>query len=232
MKKFIFFGAWILQGIFMASFSVPDDEFFKKAEAYYFQKKYEIALKMLEAVLEKTPDNAKALSYTGDIYLIKKDYDKAIQRYNQSVELSADPAMDYFRLGQVYTARKEIPQAKENYQKAYSLNPSKTASLFQLGYLSLVYERDKNACIRYWRDYVLRTPNDPQKEKIQKVIDLLKNPDFVIPPLGSDISLEEALIMGGKTSREEEVDLKDKTTGHEKGKISNESKGLLDDENL
>lgn len=209
-----------------------ESELFKRAEKYYFQKKYEISLKLFEKILEETPDHARALSYSGDIYLIKKEYDKALSQYRQSVELVDNPAEEYFRIAQVYSAKKEYEKAKENYRKAYSLDPSITASLFQLGYLALIYDRDKVNTIKYWEDFVLRTPDDSQNEKIRKVIALLKDPNFKIPPKGSDISLEEALILGGRTSKEDEVNMEEKTTGHEKAVISNDSKGLLDDEDL
>lgn len=209
-----------------------ENELFKRAESYYFQKKYEISLKLFQKILEEKPDHGKALSYSGDIYLIKKEYDKALTQYRQSVELSDDPAKEYFRMAQVYSAQKDIEKAKEYYQKSYSLNPSITANLFQLGYLSLIHDRNKNKTIEYWQNFVLRTPDDPQNEKIKKVIALLRDPSFKIPAKGSDISIEEALILGGKTSKEDEVEIEEKNTGHEKAVISNDSKGLLDDEDL
>ena len=211
--------------------SLSISENFKKGEKYFYQKKFAIAAKFLEKVLESQPDHAKSISLLGDIYLIQKKYGKAERYYRQAIEVSSNPAKDYFRLGQIYTKRFEADKAIAAYEKSYSLDQSLSQALFHLGYVGLTLQRDKEKTIQYWEKFLTQTPLDYQYEKIKKVLTLLKDANFKIPPLDSEVSLAEALALG-KEMKADGIKTKDSTAGNEKEQSNNESKGLLEDPDL
>jgi len=210
----------------------PRDEEFKRGRRYFYNRKFNIARKYFLKVLEKKPDHGLALSLLGDISLQKEEWAQAMAYYKQALEVSVNPAIEHYRLGQVQTGLRESAGAIKNYENALRLDPALKISLFQLGYVYLVLERDKKNTIRYWQEFVDGSPDDYQADKIRQILVLLRQEDFKLPPRNSDVSLKEALLLGGKTVNAASGKTVDKEAGHEKSKTRNKSKGLLDDPEL
>jgi hypothetical protein len=97
----------------------------------------------------------------------------------------------------------------------------------------LIFKRDKEKTIEHWKHFLKETPKDVQYNQIKKAIALLEQDDFVLPDISSDVSLEEALMLGGKTLEAEIPETRDQTADHEGQKTQNSTEGLLDsvDEN-
>jgi tetratricopeptide (TPR) repeat protein len=208
------------------------DEEFKKASKYFFQKKYDMAELLLQEELNKNPENGMAYSYLGDIFLQKKQYDAALSLYQKAIELKTDNSEDYFRIGQIYYYKQLGDLAIQNYQKAVEANPKLTFSHYQIGLTYLMLKRDKQSVIKSWETYLRLAPEDPQFEKIRRVIELLRDPNFELPPVGSDISIEEALHLGGAVLQKSEVKTEDKTADHEKMKTVNKTEDIYRDDTL
>ncbi len=201
---------------------------FQAAEKYFYQKQYGAAKKELLAVIQSNPNHPKAYSYLGDIALTLGDYQEALRYYEAAKKVSATPDKEYFRIGQVYIEMEQADQAIDSFGKAYTLNPSLKPALYQKGYVYLVFKRDKALTVQYWKQFLAESPNDPQYENIRKVIALLEDENFVLPPAGSDVSLEEALRLGGKTLEADGADNEDQSAGHEDEKTRTDTEGLLD----
>ena len=92
--------------------------------------------------------------------------------------------------------------------------------------------RDKEKTISSWETFIKKAPEDPQYENIRRVIELLKDPDFKIPPAGSEISIEEALHLGGATLKKMERTAKDKKAGHEDKKTKRKLEDIYLDEDI
>ena len=205
------------------------DRLYNKAEKYYSTKKFEISSKFLLRVLEIQPDHSRSLSLLGDIYLQREKYDQAESYFLQASEVSDKPAKEFFRLGQVQTLKKNAEKAQEYFGKCYKSDAQMKKCLFQRGYVALTLERDKARTIEFWEKFLKETPLDRQYDKIKQVLTLLKDPGFELPPLDSEISLEEALMLGGKSVKAQEAGTTDIEAGNEKAKTNNQTEGLLDD---
>ncbi|MGL4368315.1 MAG: tetratricopeptide repeat protein [Spirochaetota bacterium] len=208
------------------------DDGFKKATKYFFQKKYDMAELLLQEELKKNPENGAAYSYLGDIFLQKKQYDAALSLYQKAVELKTDGGEDYFRIGQIYYYKQLADLSIQNFKKAYEMDPKLKISHYQIGLSYLMLVRDKKNVIASWEEYLRLSPEDPQYEKIRRAIELLKDPNFEIPPAGSDISIEEALHLGGAVLQKTEVKAEDTSAGHEKKKTVNKTEDIFRDDTL
>ena len=75
-------------------------------------------------------------------------------------------------------------------------------------------------------------PEDPQYEKIRRAIELLKDPNFILPSIGSDISIEEALHLGGVVLKDMERKAREKKAGHEAKKTKHKLEEIYKDDDL
>jgi len=204
---------------------------YKKGVKFFFQKKFEMAEIMFQTELQKNPENIKAYSYLGDIYLKKKKFNGALNLFKKAIEINPNIAKNYFRLGEIYYHKKIGNLAIDNYKKAYQLDNSLKFVFFQIGLTYLMVERDKGNTIKNWEKFINLAPEDPQYENILRVIQILKNPKFKIPPIGSEISIQEALLMGGISLTEKKTKTKDKKEGNVSKKTNKKTEGLyLDDD--
>ena len=233
MKKYI---SLIILFICMSVEALPQsggqEDTFKKATTYFFQKKFEMAELLLQEVIKKEPENEAAYSYLGDIYLIKNRYDGALSLYNKALELNPNSAENYFRIGQIYYYKKVGNVSLENFDRAIQLNPKMKIVYYHKGLTSLMLLRDKASTIQYWERYISLAPEDPQYENIKRVIELLKDPNFKLPPEGSDVSIEEVLLLGGETLDTKERQSENKKADHEKKKSSDKIEEIYLDDDL
>ena len=214
----------------LSLYGASEDTMYKKAEKFFFQKQFDNAESLLKMIVSTQPNHSKALSLMGDIYLFQKAYYKAIQAYERAVEVSSTPFIEHFRMGQSYLELQQFNSAKDQFQRVYRLNPKMKTALFQMGYITLFHERSKQKTIEYWEQFIAEAPNDPQYEKVKRVIELLRDPNFKIPPHDSDISLKEALLLGADSLKTKSANTEDGKAGDAKSKINNSTKELLEDE--
>lgn len=233
MKRIITYAFLILGAAIAASAqSAQNDDTFQKATTYFFQKKFEMAEVLLQEVIKKDPENETAYSYLGDIYLYKHQYDGALNLYNRALEINPNSAENYFRIGQVYYYKKIGNVALENFDKSLSLDPKLKIVYYHKGLTTLMLLRDKERTIQYWQTYIDLAPEDPQYESIKRVIELLKDPNFKIPPEGSDVSIEEALLLGGSTLETKEREIENKKAEHENKKSNDKIEDIYLDDDL
>lgn len=224
---------WILAFIFTVSAAgiradAPSDGLFKKAEEYFFQKKYEMAEKLLQQVAE-AEKNPLAYSYLGDISLLHRQYQEAIRYYNLALQNSSKPGNEYFRLGQVYLELRKGDEALNNFLQAYNNDPTNKPSLYEIGYVYLMYKRDKHKTIEYWKRFLAEAPQDYQYEQIKKAIAMLEDEKCEIPAENSGISMEEVLLNCGHIIKPSEATTKDRKAGSEGIRTSNPKGDLIDD---
>lgn len=233
MKKYIkLIILFILTTIEVFPQANNQEDTFQKATTYFFQKKFEMAELLLQEVIKKNPENAEAYSYLGDIYLIKNQFDGALNLYNKALELKPDSAENYFRIGQIYYHKKIGTVSLENFDRALQINPRLNIVYYHKGLTTLMLLRDKESTIQYWERYISLAPEDPQYENIKRVIELLKDPNFKIPPEGSDVSIEEALLLGGVTLDTQERQTENKKADHEKKKSTDKIEEIYLDDDL
>ncbi|MCP4129412.1 MAG: tetratricopeptide repeat protein [bacterium] len=212
--------------------TMKKDELFKKATRYFYQKKFSMAEILLQEEIKKNPENNLAYSYLGDIMLSQKRYDGALNLYKRAIDLDPAKSENYFRLGQIYYYKKLGGLSIENYQKSVEIDSTLKFAYYHIGLSYLMLERNKQKTIDNWETFLRLAPEDPQYESVRRVIELLKDPNFKIPPVGSDISIEEALLLGGSTLTKQKRNAKDKQAGHEEKKTNTKLEGIYVDDDL
>ncbi|OHD64820.1 MAG: hypothetical protein A2176_10920 [Spirochaetes bacterium RBG_13_51_14] len=209
-----------------------EEDLFQKASGYFFKEKFDMAESLLEQVIEQNPGNALAYSYLGDIFLIKKRYDGALDLYQKSIDLNPESGENYFRIGQIYYYKHDGRRAVDNFKKAIEVDNQLRFAYYHVGLTYLMLLRDKNNTIENWEAYIRIAPDDPQYVKIKRAIELLKDPNFVIPPPDSDITIEEALLLGGLTIDKAIHKTTDQEAGHESKKTKRKLEDIYLDSDL
>jgi tetratricopeptide (TPR) repeat protein len=208
------------------------EQTYKKAVKYFFDRKFEMAQILLQESIKKNPENAMAYSYLGDVFLFKKRYDAANSMYKKALDLNPGSAENYFRIGQVHYYRKDGRDAIDNFTRAFDLDSGLKMAQFHIGLAYLMLQRDKEKTIEHWERYIAIAPEDPQYENIRRVIELLRDPNFAIPPVGSEVSIEEALHLGGITMKQIDRTTTDKLADHEGMKVDKKIKDVYIDDDM
>ena len=209
-----------------------EEDVYTRATKYFFQKKFEMAEVLFQEVIKKEPENALAYSYLGDIYLKKQQYDGALNLYLKALDLNPDIAENYFRMGQIFYFKKNSTLALENFNKALAKDKRLKVSYYQIGLTYLMLHRDKEKTIEYWETFIRVAPEDPQYDKIKRAIELLRDPNFRLPPPDSKISIEEALLLGGATLDAQDRTGENKSAGHESKKSKDTIEDIYMDDDL
>lgn len=238
--------------------SPESDRLFQKAEKNFFNGNFPLAETQFRRVISADPGNPRAHAYLGDIYLKRMKLEEARQHYKKSIDLSPDNADNYFRLGQVSYYQRKGTEAVDFFRKAVTLNPQLRYAHYHIGLSYLMLLRDKNNTIQSWETYLRIAPEDPQYDRIRRVIALLKDPSFTLPPADSDVSLEDYFRMGsdrdyagnrevyryrdgrdvppGNDTRRESEPIKrkarDEQAGHEEIKTKKKVEDLYSDDDL
>ena len=108
-------------------------DFFKFGAAYLSSGYPDQALPYLEAVLQRSPENARVLVLVGQIHLQANRPDAAAKYFRSAVEANAGYAEAWSGLGDLASARKDLPQAMTNYEKALELKPDLLYTLLNAG---------------------------------------------------------------------------------------------------
>ncbi len=90
--------------------------------AYLGQKDIENALNAFTTLLNKYPDNSKALAMVASLSS-KGDIDKGIEIITEQIELTPEAPGHYMLLGDLYIRKKDAQKALEQYAKAQELTP-------------------------------------------------------------------------------------------------------------
>ena len=151
-----------------------------RAEEHYFKKRYNVALKLFQVVIQKDPENPLAYRYAGDIFLIQKKLKEAKEHFDVARELSSEPQEEWLRIAQVHILSEESVPARKALQKALKLKPDMYLCHFYLGIIYYNLLQDKKNTIKHWeiyRDYV----KGEERVKIERALEILRRKDFKFP---------------------------------------------------
>ncbi|MBI5066345.1 tetratricopeptide repeat protein [Candidatus Woesearchaeota archaeon] len=101
-------------------------KYFSKAEEYFGQGKYELAISEYQKAIAADPEFSTAYLYLGDTYYKLNKYDDAIQQYSEAIKKDPKNKRPYHYLGDAYLAKNNVEKAIENYQKALEIDPDYT----------------------------------------------------------------------------------------------------------
>jgi hypothetical protein len=99
------------------------DEQIAQATSLVDKKKQTDARVILDAILEKMPDEPRALALLSLIHLDKGSYDDALATANRCVDADAEQALCWIAIGVVEQENKNLGRALEGYRKYLELAP-------------------------------------------------------------------------------------------------------------
>ena len=104
----------------------------KLAELFFYVKKYEQAMDLLDDVLKMDEHNASVYYLKGLIFKEKGDTNRAVSSFITSTEQNQDDYFSYEELGVLY-AKKHNKLAVDYFQNALRINPKSVETLYNLG---------------------------------------------------------------------------------------------------
>lgn len=132
------------------------------------------AVEPVEAALKANPNNEKLLAELGNIYYDHHVYSKATTYYQRALQLNPRDVRVRTDLGTAYVYSGLPRQAVAEYQQALAIDPRHFQTLFNLG---VVYEtglRDPAHAVATWQKLLDLYPQNPDRNRIEKLIQSAK----------------------------------------------------------
>ncbi len=138
-------------------FDFSSDEYEKLGDAFFLNKKYDLAVSQYEKSLSKSPDNIR-VKYKRAVGLLGLNLLKdAREQLEQIIEQDKNYALAYEGLGRVYLKEKQYVVSKNYFEKATQLDPLLWRAYGYLGNITHLQNAYKDA-IHY---YVTATTINP-----------------------------------------------------------------------
>ncbi len=144
------------------------------ARIYIEDIRYDIAMDILNRILELSPENIDAYWDLGNVCFETGDWASAAAAFEHVLEKRDDNAIFFYRTGLAYEANDDIEKALSNYLKAiaadrFMAQPYKKAAVMFLA------QGDKESAKEYLSDYLKFDIPKEEKENINKIIADLNN---------------------------------------------------------
>lgn len=96
----------------------PDSSLVKTelAQMYYYQEKYDEALKLLDS-LPESEHTGKVEQLYGDIYMVQKQYERAEKQYQKALELTTDKDKIKFKLADMLSWQQRYDESLQIYEE-------------------------------------------------------------------------------------------------------------------
>jgi len=188
--------------MFLNTTAFAQSSLFDKGEHYFFNGKFAMAERFLLQALDADPENPQIYTYLGDILFLRNKHIDALKMYRIVDELRPS-GQNCFRMGQVYYDLNDGRSAIANFRRTIEIDPSIKFAYYHIGLTYLMIFREKENAIAFWKKFIEVSPEDPQIETIKEAVDILSNPAFILPPFGSNVSVAQALKIGGYSPIEE-----------------------------
>ena len=109
------------------------EETFRIAVQNHSEKKFDIAQKLYQKVLEINPNHLDSHNNLGVIFIKLKEYPKAINSFEKVIEINPDFISAYNNLGIILHIQSRYDEAETSYKKAIELKPGYIEALSNLG---------------------------------------------------------------------------------------------------
>lgn len=103
------------------------------SDIYYRLEKPEDALRILELLGKRNPEDSKIDLNRGQVYIAKGNFDLALESFKRSIEKSSNNAQAYFELGKILYQRNELADSKKALVEAVKQNGTDPVYLHKLG---------------------------------------------------------------------------------------------------
>jgi tetratricopeptide (TPR) repeat protein len=173
MKKNRFFPTAICVTALFLTFLTPVcADVVEEATDAFMSNKPKEAIPLLRTALEEEPENGKLYMYLGIAHEQLEEWDAAVEAYQEGLSVGKDSAAFYFNIGNNYARMGEHEKAIEAYSSAIEAGDGMPAAYLNRANLRVKTESYQKAVADY-RVYLSREPDTPQRQNIEKMIDLL-----------------------------------------------------------
>lgn len=137
---------------------VEEDKDYTDGVSFFEQGKYEDAIGSFKKVVEKFPDNLKALYTLGLSYQRAGNPDEAINHLSKALTLYPEVLEIYIALGESYFKKGEKEKAQESFSQALEIQPENPKAHYSLGII--YYKNDEiEKAIRSFEKSIELDPN-------------------------------------------------------------------------
>lgn len=154
-----------------AVYYLPDVPVLKHylARVYMADSRLDLAIPMLDEVLEKDYDNYDAHWDFGRVCFDLGDYAGAIEHFEKVIEGCSNNELIFYQLGQAYEANDELSKALSNYLKAATINEKFHPAFKKIG-LIFYAQGDLESAKEYLQDYLELMADEEEKTEVRELI--------------------------------------------------------------
>lgn len=134
------------------------EEYFKTAQGYFKEKKYEDAIKFSEKSIKENPDYWQAYNLLGNIYFAQKDYEQAFLSYTYALEIDQTKAVLYYNRGITFNALRIYDSAVIDLSNAIQLG-TPTANYYNSRGLAFYYLSEYETAINDYNEAYKLNPD-------------------------------------------------------------------------
>jgi len=151
----------------LTSFQSADAERFEAswlqmlAEVYYRLERFDDALRMLNLLEKRNPDDPRLDLNRGQVYAVQNQLDKAQESFRKSIAKHPDNALTHFELGKLLYQSNDLTAAKKSLLEAVRLEKNNPQYLQKLGAVCLALQEVDEAIPHLERAAAL-DPDSPQ----------------------------------------------------------------------
>jgi tetratricopeptide (TPR) repeat protein len=131
------------------------------SDAYYRLERFNDALRILDLLAERNPDDPRVDLNRGQVYALRNQLDQAQASLRKSISKHPNNPLAHFELGKLFHLRGDLPAAKTALLEAVRLEPSDPQYLQKLGAVSLALQEIDDA-IAYLERAVALDPGSVQ----------------------------------------------------------------------
>ncbi|WP_293346763.1 tetratricopeptide repeat protein [Microcoleus sp. CAWBG51] len=104
------------------------DNCIQRAESYFAQKQFDLAIAECQQAIELQPDGVAAYKLWGSVSQQQGNLAEAIECYQTVIKINSSDVQAYVNLGSLYAMKQQRQQAIACYQKAIALQPNLAAA--------------------------------------------------------------------------------------------------------
>lgn len=151
---------------------------FEKSLKLIKEKKYDIAIKNLENIINIKSDFVGAYINLGICYQNINDINNSKKSYIKAIELEPNYYKTYFNLGLLYENTNDLKKAINCYKKVISLNNNHFNSIYKLAYLYFQINNLEESCFYYKKCIQFDNNNYYFYFNLIKIENILKKNEF------------------------------------------------------
>lgn len=141
----------------------------ERAEEFYGEGMFDIAVDFYKEVLKKHPENTTVLTYMGQSYRLMEDVAKAKQCYLQAIEINFYNYMPHWFLANIYRYEGDLDNATREIATAKVLNRNNPR--LQEHFEFIMQDAGRNGKDCYWDPRVLITRVDADTIRVQSTME-------------------------------------------------------------